>query len=173
MDRTIKRLIDLTVASLVLALLAPMMALVALAIRLTMGRPVLFRQVRPGYRMKPFVLYKFRTMREAYSPDGRLLPDSERLTRLGHFLRKSSLDELPQLWNVLKGDLSLVGPRPLLIQYLPLYTPEQARRTRFVRGSPAGRRSTAGTRSTGTRSSSSIPGTSTTGHCGWTPGSLQ
>ena len=128
MDRTTKRLIDLTVASLVLALLAPVMALVALAIRLTMGRPVLFRQVRPGYRMKPFVLYKFRTMREAYSPDGQLLPDSERLTRLGHFLRKSSLDELPQLWNVLKGDLSLVGPRPLLIQYLPLYTPEQARR---------------------------------------------
>src|SRR5271166_4153490 len=127
--QAIKRLIDSTAASLGLALLAPMMALVALAIRLTMGRPVLFRQVRPGYRMKPFVLYKFRTMREAYnSPDGQLLPDSERLTRLGHFLRKSSLDELPQLWNVLKGDLSLIGPRPLLMQYRALYTPEQARR---------------------------------------------
>src|SRR5271166_2344457 len=126
--QAIKRLIDSKAASLGLALLAPIMALVALAIRLTMGRPVLFRQVRPGYRMKPFVLYKFRTMREAYSPDGRLLSDSERLTRLGHFLRKSSLDELPQLWNVLKGDISLVGPRPLLMEYLPLYTPEQARR---------------------------------------------
>jgi sugar transferase EpsL len=128
MDRTIKRLIDLTMALLALALLAPVMGLVALAIRMTMGRPVLFRQVRPGYRMKPFILYKFRTMREAYSPDRKLLPDSERLTRLGRFLRKTSLDELPQLWNVLKGDLSLVGPRPLLIEYLPLYTPEQARR---------------------------------------------
>jgi lipopolysaccharide/colanic/teichoic acid biosynthesis glycosyltransferase len=126
--RAIKRLFDPIAASVGLALLAPMMAFVALAIRLTMGRPVLFRQVRLGYRMKPFVLYKFRTMREAYSPEGRPLSDSERLTRLGHFLRKSSLDELPQLWNVLKGDISLVGPRPLLMEYLPLYTPEQARR---------------------------------------------
>ncbi len=87
-----------------------------------------FRQVRPGYRMKPFVLYKFRTMREAYNADGTPRPDAERLTRLGRLLRHTSVDELPQLWNVLRGDLSLVGPRPLLMHYLNLYTPEQARR---------------------------------------------
>ena len=132
MDRTIKRLIDLTVASLVLALLAPVMALVALAIRLTMGRPVMFRQVRPGYRAKPFVLSKFRTMREAYGPDGTPRPDAERLTHLGRFLRKTSLDELPQLWNVLRGDLSLVGPRPLLTRYLPYFT-ERERLRQTVR----------------------------------------
>ena len=128
MARRIKRLIDLTVASLVLILFAPVLALVALAIRLVMGRPVLFRQTRPGYRAKPVTLYKFRTMTEAYDEDGTLKPDAERLTPLGGLLRRASLDELPQLWNVLRGDLSLVGPRPLLIQYLPLYTPEQARR---------------------------------------------
>ena len=127
-DPGIKRLIDLVTASIVLILLAPVMALVAGAIRLMMGRPVFFRQIRPGYRAKPFVLYKFRTMREAYDADGTPRPDAERLTRLGRLLRRTSLDELPQLWNVLRGDLSLVGPRPLLMQYLPLYTPEQARR---------------------------------------------
>ena len=128
MTRGIKRLIDLTVASLVLILFAPVMALVALAIRVTMGRPVFFRQIRPGYNTKSFTVYKFRTMREAYGLDGTPRPDAERLTRLGRLLRRTSLDELPQLWNILRGDLSLVGPRPLLMQYLPLYTPEQARR---------------------------------------------
>ncbi len=128
MTRGIKRLIDLTAASLALILFAPVMALVALAIRLVMGRPVLFRQTRPGYRAKPFTLYKFRTMREAHYPDGTPRPDAQRLTRLGRLLRHTSLDELPQLWNVLRADLSLVGPRPLLMQYLPLYTFEQARR---------------------------------------------
>ncbi|HKM52363.1 MAG TPA: sugar transferase [Isosphaeraceae bacterium] len=128
MTRGIKRLIDLMATSLVLILFAPVMALVGLAIRLTMGGPVLFRQVRPGYRAKPFPLYKFRTMTEAYDDNGTPRPDAVRLTRLGRLLRRASLDELPQLWNVLRGDLSLVGPRPLLIQYLQLYTPEQARR---------------------------------------------
>ncbi len=128
MTRCIKRLIDLMATSLVLILFAPVMALVGLAIRLTIGGPVLFRQVRPGYRARPFPLYKFRTMTEAYDDNGTPRPDVERLTRLGGLLRRASLDELPQLWNVLRGDLSLVGPRPLLMHYLPLYTPEQARR---------------------------------------------
>ncbi len=128
MTRGIKRLVDLIAALLILILFVPVMALVALAIRLTMGGPVLFRQVRPGYRMKPFTLYKFRTMREGHDDDGTPRLDAERLTRLGRLLRRASLDELPQLWNVLRGDLSLVGPRPLLMHYLPLYTSEQARR---------------------------------------------
>jgi lipopolysaccharide/colanic/teichoic acid biosynthesis glycosyltransferase len=128
MSQIIKRLLDVTAASLLLCVFAVVMALVALAIRLMMGRPVLFRQIRPGYRAKPFTLYKFRTMRDAYCTDGTPRPDAERMTRLGGLLRRTSLDELPQLWNVLRGDLSLVGPRPLLMQYLPLYTTEQARR---------------------------------------------
>jgi lipopolysaccharide/colanic/teichoic acid biosynthesis glycosyltransferase len=128
MTRAVKRAIDVTVALAVLAVSAPVLAAVALAVRLAMGRPVLFRQVRPGYLGRPFVLRKFRTMREARGPDGRPTPDAERLTRLGRFLRRTSLDELPQLWNVLRGDMSLVGPRPLLTEYLPLYTPEQGRR---------------------------------------------
>jgi len=124
----IKRAIDVIFSAMSLLILLPVMAVVWVAIRLTMGRPVFFRQHRPGYRMKPFVLFKFRTMREVYNADGTPRPDAERLTRLGRLLRHTSLDELPQLWNVLRGDLSLVGPRPLLIQYLALYTPEQARR---------------------------------------------
>ena len=128
MTQGIKRLFDLTAALLVLILIAPVMALVALAIRLMIGPPVLFCQVRPGYKAKPFILYKFRTMREAYGPDGTILPDAERLTRVGRFLRRASLDELPQLWNVLRGDMSLVGPRPLLMQYLPYYTDREKMR---------------------------------------------
>lgn len=100
----------------------------ALAIRFRMGAPVFFHQVRPGVRGQPFRMLKFRTMSDARGPDGHLLPDAERLTPLGRFLRSSSLDELPELWNVLRGDMSLVGPRPLLMEYVPLYTPEQARR---------------------------------------------
>ncbi|WP_353928803.1 sugar transferase [Desulfofundulus kuznetsovii] len=111
-----------------LALLAPVMLLIALFICLNMGRPVLFRQVRPGLHGRPFVIYKFRTMKEERDSRGNLLPDELRLTRLGRFLRSTSLDELPELFNVLKGDMSLVGPRPLLMEYLERYTPEQARR---------------------------------------------
>src|SRR5205823_7360726 len=100
----------------------------ALVIRMTMGSPVLFRQKRPGLRGRPFLMYKFRTMRDARDGNGGLLPDAERLTGLGRFLRSTSLDELPELFNVLRGEMSLVGPRPLLMEYLDRYTPEQARR---------------------------------------------
>jgi lipopolysaccharide/colanic/teichoic acid biosynthesis glycosyltransferase len=104
------------------------MAATALVIWATLGRPILFRQVRPGRGGRAFQLLKFRTMLDAKDADGNLLPDEQRLTRAGHFLRAASLDELPQLWNVLRGDMSLVGPRPLLVEYLPLYSAEQARR---------------------------------------------
>lgn len=123
-----KRLIDIVLSVLALVILSPLTLLIALAIRFTMGPPVLFRQVRPGLHGKPFVMYKFRTMLDLRDEEGNLLPDEQRLTRLGRFLRKFSLDEIPELWNVLKGDMSAVGPRPLLMEYLPLYTPEQARR---------------------------------------------
>jgi len=108
--------------------LAPLLGMTALAIRLVLGRPVIFAQRRPGRHGRPFVLYKFRTMSGASAGDGRLLPDRERLTRLGRLLRQTSLDELPELVNVIRGDMSLVGPRPLLMEYLPRYTREQARR---------------------------------------------
>jgi len=124
----VKRLFDISVASLVLVLLSPILLVVALMVRINLGAPVLFRQVRPGLGGQPFVLLKFRTMRDAVDGSGNPLPDEQRLTRLGKFLRASSLDELPELWNVLKGDMSLVGPRPLLMEYLSLYTREQARR---------------------------------------------
>lgn len=124
----VKRLMDLTIAVAGLILLVPVLMTIALVVAATMGRPVLFRQVRAGYRGRPFTIYKFRTMREARRADGGLLPDADRLTGLGRFLRRTSLDELPQLWNVIRGDLSLVGPRPQLLRYLPLYTTEQARR---------------------------------------------
>jgi sugar transferase EpsL len=102
--------------------------LLLVLVRLKLGAPALFRQQRPGLHGKPFTLVKFRTMTDKRDTQGNLLPDAERLTKFGKFLRASSLDELPELWNVLKGEMSLVGPRPLLMQYLPLYTPEQARR---------------------------------------------
>jgi lipopolysaccharide/colanic/teichoic acid biosynthesis glycosyltransferase len=121
-------LLDRSAALAGLAVLWPVLGGVAVAIRATMGAPVLFTQDRPGLGGRIFRVVKFRTMRHAAGPDGRPLPDAERLTGLGRFLRATSLDELPQLWNVLRGDLSLVGPRPLLVQYLPRYTPEQARR---------------------------------------------
>lgn len=123
-----KRLIDVAISLSVLVLLAPVLATTALAVRRRLGSPVLFRQVRPGLNGKPFELLKFRTMRDTVGPDGKLLGDAERLNPFGRLLRSTSLDELPGLWNVLKGDMSLVGPRPLLMEYLPLYTPEQARR---------------------------------------------
>jgi sugar transferase EpsL len=123
-----KRGLDLTAAGLGLVVLSPVILVVALAILARMGRPILFRQVRPGHRGKLFCVYKFRTMNQARNADGTLQSDAQRLTRLGTFLRRTSLDELPQLWNVLRGDMSLVGPRPLLTEYLPRYTPQQARR---------------------------------------------
>jgi lipopolysaccharide/colanic/teichoic acid biosynthesis glycosyltransferase len=123
-----KRTFDLVAASVGLIALAPLLGMTALAIRLLLGRPVIFAQRRPGRHGRPFVLYKFRTMSGASAGDGRLLPDRERLTRLGRLLRQTSLDELPELVNVIRGDMSLVGPRPLLMEYLPRYTREQARR---------------------------------------------
>lgn len=124
----LKRAIDITGALAGLLLLSPVLALAALAVRISMGRPVLFRQVRPGLNEQPFTMIKFRTMAEARNASGKLLSDAERLTRTGRFLRSTSLDELPELWNVLVGDMSLVGPRPLLTAYLGRYTPEQSRR---------------------------------------------
>ncbi len=123
-----KRLFDLLTAGLLLVLLSPLLAVLALLVRAAHGTPVLFRQQRPGYKGRPFTLYKFRTMTNRTGPDGNLLPDAERLTRLGRFLRAASLDELPELFNVLRGEMSLVGPRPLLMQYLERYSPEQMRR---------------------------------------------
>lgn len=119
---------DILGAVFALLLLAPVLVVVALLVRRQMGAPVLFRQTRPGLHGKPLQMVKFRTMHSAIDSQGLPLPDSERLTRLGRILRSTSLDELPELWNVLKGDMSLVGPRPLLKEYLSLYTPEQARR---------------------------------------------
>jgi sugar transferase EpsL len=128
MSRFVKRLMDIFLSGSALLLASPLMALIALTIRLCDGHPVLFRQMRPGYKGKPFTLLKFRTMRDARDARGLLLPDAERLTPLGTLLRQLSLDELPQLWNVLRGDMSLVGPRPLLMQYMERYNPEQLRR---------------------------------------------
>lgn len=130
----LKRTFDFLVALTALLISWPLILVVALVIRIVMGSPVLFRQQRPGYKEKIFTFYKFRTMSDARDEQGRLLPDEARLTRLGRLLRSWSLDELPQLWNVLKGDLSIVGPRPLLIEYLPLYTPEQRRRHEVMPG---------------------------------------
>lgn len=123
-----KRLFDFAFALLgLIALALPLLILIVL-VRRKLGSPVFFRQVRPGLDGKPFEMIKFRTMTDERGPNGQLLPDAVRLTPFGRFLRATSLDELPELWNVLKGDMSLVGPRPLLMEYLPLYTPEQARR---------------------------------------------
>ncbi len=124
----VKVSMDRAFAAGALVLASPPLMLVALAIRITMGRPVFFRQERPGYSGRPFRLLKFRTMTAACSPEDRLVSDGRRLTPLGRLLRSTSVDELPQLWNVLRGELSLVGPRPLLMHYLPLYSAEQARR---------------------------------------------
>ena len=124
----LKRFFDILGAVLGLLILLPIIVTLAWQVRRKLGSPVLFRQTRPGLHGKPFQLIKFRTMRNAIGLDGRPLPDSERMTSFGSFLRSASLDELPELWNVLKGDMSLVGPRPLLMEYLPLYSLEQARR---------------------------------------------
>ncbi|EIN5952516.1 sugar transferase [Vibrio cholerae] len=124
----IKRLFDLFASFLGLLVLSPIIVIVAWKIRKNLGSPVLFRQTRPGLNGQPFEMIKFRTMKDAVDANGNPLPDSERMTPFGDKLRNSSLDELPELWNVLKGEMSLVGPRPLLMQYLPLYSKEQARR---------------------------------------------
>ncbi|GGJ24906.1 sugar transferase [Deinococcus roseus] len=124
----IKRLFDIVVSLLALVVLLFPMLLIAFLIQRNMGSPVIFSQVRPGLKGRPFRMVKFRTMKNARDAKGNDLPDAQRLTPLGSFLRKTSLDELPELWNVLKGEMSLVGPRPLLMEYLPLYSPEQARR---------------------------------------------
>jgi len=124
----LKRLFDILVSMLLIALLLPIIILVFVLIRLNMGRPALFRQIRPGLKGRLFTVYKFRTMSEQVDAAGNALPDGQRLTSLGRFMRKTSLDEIPQLFNVLTGDMSLVGPRPLLVEYLPLYSPDQARR---------------------------------------------
>jgi len=126
--KILKRLFDVTSSLAFLILLSPLLAGIAALARLLLGSPVFVRQLRPGLHGRPFTLLKFRTMTEARDPAGNLLPDEQRLTRLGRFLRRTSLDELPELINVLKGEMSLVGPRPLLMQYLDRYTPEQARR---------------------------------------------
>lgn len=124
----LKRLLDIIIASIALILLSPLYAFVAYKVKKNLGSPVLFRQVRPGLHGKPFEMIKFRTMKDALDEQGNPLPDSERLTPFGKMLRSTSLDEMPELWNVIKGDMSVVGPRPLLMEYLPLYNKEQAKR---------------------------------------------
>ena len=124
----LKRAFDIAASASALVVLSPVLAITAYKVKKEMGSPVLFRQVRPGLHGKPFEMVKFRTMKDATDKAGNALPDSERLTEFGKKLRASSLDELPELWNVLKGDMSLVGPRPLLMEYLPLYNAEQAKR---------------------------------------------
>ena len=124
----LKRLLDIIIASIALILLSPLYAFVAYKVKKNLGSPLLFRQVRPGLNGKPFEMIKFRTMKDAVDEQGNPLPDSERLTPFGKMLRSTSLDEMPELWNVIKGDMSIVGPRPLLMEYLPLYSPEQAKR---------------------------------------------
>jgi len=129
-----KRALDVAVSATALLAAAPVMAAAALGVRATMGSPVFFRQMRPGLGSRPFNLVKFRTMSVARNAQGAVLPDAARLTPLGSFLRRMSIDELPQLWNVLRGEMSLVGPRPLLMQYLARYSPAQARRHEVVPG---------------------------------------
>ncbi|WP_151838856.1 sugar transferase [Acinetobacter radioresistens] len=124
----LKRFLDIIIASIALILLLPLYAFVAYKVKKNLGSPVLFRQVRPGLHGRPFEMIKFRTMKDAIDANGQPLPDSERLTPFGRMLRSSSLDEMPELWNVIKGDMSIVGPRPLLMEYLPLYNEEQAKR---------------------------------------------
>ncbi len=124
----IKRLLDIVIASIALILLSPVYFIVARKVKKNLGSPVLFRQVRPGLHGKPFEMIKFRTMKDAVDANSNPLPDSERLTPFGKMLRATSLDEMPELWNVIKGDMSIVGPRPLLVEYLPLYNEEQAKR---------------------------------------------
>jgi sugar transferase EpsL len=129
-----KRILDLVLALPAILILLPVLFIIAILVRMNYGNPIMFRQKRPGYLGKPFWVYKFRTMTNALDADKNLLPDSERITHLGRFLRSYSLDELPELFNVLRGEMSWVGPRPLLMQYLDRYSPEQARRHEVLPG---------------------------------------
>lgn len=129
-----KRIFDLLLTSIGLLLISPLLVILAILVRFKIGSPVLFKQRRPGYRGKPFWIYKFRSMADLYDQEGNLLADELRLTKFGRFMRSASLDELPELFNVLKGEMSLVGPRPLLMQYLERYSPEQARRHEVLPG---------------------------------------
>ena len=128
MNGTLRRLTDLVGATILSVVLSPILAALAAAVRLTMGSPVLFRQLRPGYKGRPFEVYKFRTMADAVAADGTELSDEQRLTKVGVFMRRLSLDELPQLWNIIRGDMTFIGPRPLLMEFLKWYSPEQLRR---------------------------------------------
>lgn len=123
-----KRIFDLSLIIVGLVFILPIITILTIIVYCFHGRPILFRQLRPGYKTKPFIIYKFRTMKDAYDKQGHLLPDDQRITKFGHFLRSFSLDELPEIFNVLKGEMSLVGPRPLLMQYIERYSKEQARR---------------------------------------------
>lgn len=129
-----KRIFDLLLTSIGLLLISPLLVILAILVRFKIGSPVLFKQRRPGYRGKPFWIYKFRSMADLYDQEGNLLADELRLTKFGRFMRSASLDELPELFNVLKGEMSLVGPRPLLMQYIERYSPEQARRHEVLPG---------------------------------------
>jgi sugar transferase EpsL len=129
-----KRLFDLTFALIAIVILSPIILATAILVRIFLGTPILFKQQRPGYKGRPFFIYKFRSMTNRLTPDGSPLPDAERLSRFGRLLRSLSLDELPELFNILRGDMSFVGPRPLLMEYLPLYSPKQARRHEVVPG---------------------------------------
>lgn len=129
-----KRIFDLITAGLLTIILSPFIIIIAVVVRMRLGKPVIFSQERPGLNSNPFRLYKFRTMTEERNEQGVLLPDAERLTRIGHFLRSTSLDELPEMINIFRGEMSWVGPRPLLMKYLALYTPEQARRQNVLPG---------------------------------------
>jgi lipopolysaccharide/colanic/teichoic acid biosynthesis glycosyltransferase len=129
-----KRLLDYALASVAIIVLSPLILTIAIIIRLKMGAPIIFKQKRPGLHGNPFTLYKFRSMSNCYDENGNLLPDKERLTKLGRFLRLTSLDELPELWNIIKGDMSIVGPRPLLMQYLDKFTHEQNKRHEVLPG---------------------------------------
>ena len=128
MQQKIKRVTEFTLAFIALIIFSPILLIVGVGVRIKLGSPIFFRQSRVGLNGEIFEMVKFRTMKDAYDAEGNLLPDEERLTAFGSFLRKSSLDELPELWNVLKGNMSLVGPRPLLVEYLPLYSEEQMKR---------------------------------------------
>ena len=163
----LKRLFDLSIGGTALIAASPLLLLISLVLWGCIGKPILFRQQRPGLRGKPFRLVKFRTMTDARDNTGILLPDSKRLLPVGRFLRSTSLDELPELWNVIKGDMSLVGPRPLLMEYLPLYSREQGRRHEVRPGITDGPRSTAAMISTGMKNLNWMSGMLRTDRLHW------